>query len=73
LYGMRKKRFYSKLFNRYIETDEFDYDSKVYGELLYRIKELEEKDCPCPGCKSELDKYYTTLYKIKKPPPNVRL
>lgn len=70
---MIKRRFYSKLFSRYIETDEFDFNAKVYGELLYRIKDLEDKDCPCPYCKAELDKYYSSLYKIKKPTRNIGL
>jgi|GEM_PF-2114995 len=58
---MRKKKFYSRLFARNIEKSEKDYVAFVKAELLFRIKELETKNCSCFACGEELQglkKYY---------------
>lgn len=65
-----KKRFYSRLFARYIEKSENDYEAFVKAELLFRIKDLETKNCSCMVCKNELeelkDYYYQKLTQSDK-------
>jgi len=53
---MKKKAFYSQLFRRDISVNDKDYWSVVYAETLYRIKELEVKNCSCMDCNQDLDK-----------------
>lgn len=66
---MRKKQFYSRLFARNIEKSDKDYEAFVKAELLFRIKELETKNCSCMACRDELQglrKYYDKLYPTEK-------
>jgi len=63
---MANKRFYSRLFQRYIEPNEMYFWKFVYAEFLFRIAELEEANCSCMQCQMELDKYKAYLEKLKK-------
>lgn len=45
--AMLNKRFYSRLFQRYVEPNELYYWKFVYAELLYRIEDSEERNCSC--------------------------
>jgi hypothetical protein len=45
--AMAQKRFYSTLFQRYVEPNEKYYWKFVYAELLFKIAELEEVKCSC--------------------------
>ena len=63
---MKKKNFRSQLFrNEIIESDP-EYWIKVYAELLFRIDELEEKNCNCFKCQSDLDNYKVYFEKLRK-------
>jgi hypothetical protein len=42
-----KKRFYSELFQTYIEPTEKNFSSFVIAELLFRIYNLESNKCDC--------------------------
>jgi hypothetical protein len=64
--AMLNKRFYSRLFQRYIEPNEMYYWKFVYAELLFRIAELEEANCSCINCKTELENYEIYLQKLKR-------
>jgi len=66
---MAHKRFYSRLFQRYIEPNEMYYWKFVYAELLFRIAELEEANCSCMQCQTELEKYEIYLEKLKNKTP----
>lgn len=61
---MIKKRFYSQLFERYIDKNENDYNAIVKAELLYRIRELEKKNCTCFQCQTDLEKYQNYYEKL---------
>ena len=63
---MAHKRFYSRLFQRYIEANEMYYWKFVHAELIFRIAELEEAKCSCHTCQTELDNYKTYLDKLKR-------
>jgi hypothetical protein len=63
--AMANKRFYSGLFQRYIEPNEMYYWKFVYAELLFRIAELEEVNCSCLTCQTELINYRAYLDKLK--------
>jgi len=52
-----RQKFYSRLFQRYIEPNEMYYWNFVYAELLFRIAELEEAKCSCITCQTELENY----------------
>ena len=54
---MIKKGFYSVLFKRFINKDEKDYAAIVKAELLFRIRELEQKNCTCFQCQTDLEKF----------------
>lgn len=62
----KRKRFYSKLFRRYIEPGEYDFFERVHAELLYRIREMERVGCETINCKMKLDEYYEALNKYEK-------
>ena len=47
---MEKKAFHSQLFRRKIEVSEPDYWMYLYAEALYRLKQLEDLNCPCGNC-----------------------
>lgn len=66
---MRKKKFYSRLFGRNIEKSEKDYEAFVKAELLFRVKDLETKNCSCMACRDELEElkdYYQKLTPSEK-------
>jgi hypothetical protein len=67
--AMARKRFHSRLFQRYIESNELYYWKFVYAELLYRIAELEEVKCSCLTCQTELKNYRAYLDKLKNKTP----
>ena len=50
LYSMEKKSFKSRLFNRKIIENEKDYWIYLYADVLFRLKQLEEFNCPCGKC-----------------------
>lgn len=60
------KKFYSRLFKRYVEQNNKNYWRLVYAELLYRIDYLEERKCNCFRCNTELQSYKEYLKKLKK-------
>ena len=47
---MKRKTFYSRMFKRRIKTDNVDYWTFLYAEILFRLKALEELKCPCSSC-----------------------
>ncbi len=61
---MAKKGFYSQLFKRFINKNESDYTAIVKAELLFRIRELEKKNCSCFQCQSDLEKFENYLEKM---------
>lgn len=50
---MEKKSFKSRLFNRIIMETDKDYWIYLYADLLFRIKQLEELNCPCGKCSQD--------------------
>jgi len=62
---MLKKRFYSQLFQRYIEKTDKDFRSYVIAELLFRIDALETANCDCMKCTFDLKKYKDYYKKLK--------
>ena len=50
---MERKTFYSRMFKRKIKTDNVDYWTFLYTEILFRLKALEELKCPCSSCFSD--------------------
>lgn len=60
---MRKKNFHSQLFNRTINKTDKDYKSFVIAELLYRIYDLDFRDCSCMDCVLLKTKYSDYLKK----------
>ncbi len=68
---MRKKRFHSRLFARYIEISENDYEAIVKAELLFRIKDLETKNCSCMACRDELKVLKDYYQKLTPEPKNI--
>jgi len=63
--ALPNKRFYSRLFQRYVEPNELYYWKFIYAELLYRIEDSEEKNCSCIQCQTELNNYKNYLDKLK--------
>lgn len=61
---MKKKDFHSQLFKRQIQITNPDYWSIVKAETLFRIKELEIKNCSCFKCKQDLEKLNKFLTKL---------
>ena len=50
---MQKKRFYSQLFGKIIEPSDKEFWNKYYAEALYRLYDLEDKNCGCMQCQDE--------------------
>jgi len=63
---MTRRKFKSYLFHRDINPKEKDFFALVKAELLYRIFDLDEKNCSCMGCTQNIEKYYAFLQKILK-------
>lgn len=63
---MKKKNFRSQLFRNEIRESDPEYWIKVYAELLFRIDELEEHNCKCFKCQSDLDSYKVYFAKLRK-------
>lgn len=63
---MKKKNFRSQLFRNEIQESDPEYWIKVYAELLFRIDELEEQNCNCFKCQSDLDNYRLYFGKLRK-------
>jgi hypothetical protein len=63
---MKKKNFRSQLFRNEIQESDPEYWIKVYAELLFRIDELEEQNCNCFKCQSDLDNYKVYFEKLRK-------
>jgi hypothetical protein len=70
---MNKKRFFSQLFGRYIELEEFDYIPKLKAELLFKLFELDEQNCDCMGCVKNRKKYYDYLVNLMQKEKNSNL
>ena len=47
---MEKKIFKSRLFNRSIPPNDNDYWIYLYADIIFRLKQLEELNCPCGVC-----------------------
>ena len=47
---MEIKPFKSRLFNRSILANDKDYWIYLYADILFRLKQLEELNCPCGKC-----------------------
>jgi hypothetical protein len=61
---MNKKTFHSQLFKRQVEVTEQDYWPIVKAETLFRIKDLEIRNCSCFKCKQDLEKLNEFLAKL---------
>ena len=70
---MNKKRFFSRLFGRYIEIEDFDYIPKLKAELLLQIFELDEAACSCIGCTDKRKRLYDYLIKLMQNEKNTNL
>jgi len=47
---MEMKRFKSQLFKQIIKTDNPSFWPYLYAEILFRLKVLEDRKCPCKKC-----------------------
>ena len=54
---MEKKAFKSRLFSRKIIESEKDYWIYLYADVLFRLKLLEELNCPCGKCSDDKRNY----------------
>jgi hypothetical protein len=61
---MERKTFKSRLFQRTIKPDNLDYWMYLYAEALYRLKQLEDLNCPCGSCFGDIVKTKHLLEKI---------
>jgi hypothetical protein len=62
---MERKIFKSRLFQRIIKPDNLDYWMYLYAEALYRIKQLEDLNCPCGSCFADKMKTKHLLDKLE--------
>ena len=62
---MKKKNFRSQLFRKEIHQNDPEYWIKVYAELLFRINELEEQQCNCFKCQTDLSNYKSFFEKFR--------
>mgnify|MGYP003380306829 CR=1 FL=1 len=61
---MDAKHFQSRLFKRTIKKDSPFYWQYLYAEILFRLKELAERQCPCKKCytdKHDLEWYLSEI------------
>lgn len=63
---MKKKNFRLQLFRNEIHESDPEYWIKVYAELLFRIDELEEQNCNCFKCQSDLGNYKVDFEKLRE-------
>jgi hypothetical protein len=62
---MERKTFKSRLFRRTIKPDNLDYWMYLYAEALYRLKQLEDLNCPCSSCFGDKIKTKHLLEKLE--------
>ncbi len=62
---MRKREFYSQLFQRKIYPNDKDFSPIVKAELLYRIDNLKNEACSCYECKHKLGEYTNYYNNLK--------
>jgi len=53
---LKRKEFKSRLFKRKISPDDLDYWFYLYADILYRLKQLTDLNCPCTYCRAEKTK-----------------
>lgn len=66
---MKKKDFHSQLFKRQIHVLDPDYWPIVRAETLFRINDLEIRNCSCFKCKQDLENlkdFWEKLTKMEK-------
>ena len=56
LYSVAKKLFHSTLFRKEIKDSNPDYWPYIIAETLYRIKDMEIRNCSCFKCKEDLER-----------------
>ena len=61
---MAKKSFHSTLFSQEIKDSNPDYWPYVIAETLYRIKDMEIRNCSCFKCKEDLERLKEYAEKI---------
>ena len=72
---MQRKTFKSRLFKRTIKSDNLDYWMYLYAEILFRIKQIEDLNCPCGSCfadKCNLKRLLTDMEEEEKIEKNKR-
>ena len=47
---MEIKPFKSRLFNRVVKPNDPSFWAYLYAEILFRLKELDDRKCPCKKC-----------------------
>lgn len=50
---MQRKTFKSRLFKKNIKADELDYWKFLYSEILFRLNQITDLNCPCGECMTE--------------------
>ncbi len=61
---MERKEFKSKLFSKKIKVDDLDYWFYLYADVLYRLKQLNDLNCPCSFCLKDKVHYENLLEKM---------
>ncbi len=62
---MDAKHFQSRLFKRTIKKDSPFYWQYLYAEILFRLKELAERQCPCKQCYMDKHNFEWRLSEIE--------
>ncbi|QQS34791.1 MAG: hypothetical protein IPM56_11015 [Ignavibacteriales bacterium] len=63
---MERKQFRSRLFKRKIEPENVDYWYLLYAEVLFRMNEMDDYNCPCSFCRQERTHLKYMLFKLVK-------
>ena len=63
---MQRIEFKSRLFKKKIKSEEKDYWFYLYSETLFRIKQLNDLNCPCSFCFAEKLKLEHLLKQIEE-------
>jgi hypothetical protein len=63
---MEMKPFKSRLFRRTIKPDTLFYWDYLHAEILYRMKQLEILNCPCPVCDRDKITYKMHLSRLER-------